>query len=189
MLGPSLTAPLLHCRAQVAEERRLGLTPALHMDATDERVQCQLEINFIDCVVTPLWEHCAHCFPALQSCMERVRANRAAYTALANCSNEEVAQVGTYLSPPELAVRVHALSATQRTRLAVHVPGRPITVARLMVGTAITVSVDFVKSSFLLPPLILLLLLLLSLLSLVQFFCSCQLYGLACELQPPDSLC
>ena len=80
-------------RAQVAEERRLGLTPALHMDAKDERVQCQLEINFIDCVVTPLWEHCAHCFPALQPCMERVRANRAAYAALANCSNEEVAQV------------------------------------------------------------------------------------------------
>ena len=80
-------------RAQVAEERRLGLTPALHMDAKDERVQCQLEINFIDCVVTPLWEHCAHCFPALQPCMERVRANRAAYAALAQCSNEEVAQV------------------------------------------------------------------------------------------------
>ena len=82
-------------RTQVAEERRLGLTPALHMDAKDERVQCQLEINFIDCVVTPLWEHCAHCFPALQPCMERVRANRAAYAALANCSNEEVAQVST----------------------------------------------------------------------------------------------
>ncbi len=81
-------------RAQVAEERLLGLTPALHMDAKDERVQCQLEINFIDCVVTPLWEHCAHCFPALQPCMERVRANRAAYAALATCSNEEVAQVG-----------------------------------------------------------------------------------------------
>ena len=77
----------------MAEERRLGLTPALHMDAKDERVQCQLEINFIDCVVTPLWEHCAHCFPALQPCMLRVRANRAAYAALANCSNEEVAQV------------------------------------------------------------------------------------------------
>ena len=81
-------------RAQVAQERLLGLTPALHMDAKDERVQCQLEINFIDCVVTPLWEHCAHCFPALQPCMERVRANRAAYSALATCSNEEVAQVG-----------------------------------------------------------------------------------------------
>lgn len=81
-------------RAQVAEERLLGLTPALHMDAKDERVQCQLEINFIDCVVTPLWEHCAHCFPALHPCMERVRANRAAYAALATCSNEEVAQVG-----------------------------------------------------------------------------------------------
>ncbi len=34
----------------MAEERLLGLTPALHMDAKDERVQCQLEINFIDCV-------------------------------------------------------------------------------------------------------------------------------------------
>lgn len=79
----------------MAEERRLGLTPALHMDAKDERVQCQLEINFIDCVVTPLWEHCAHCFPDLQPCLERVRANRAAYAALANCSNEEVAQVST----------------------------------------------------------------------------------------------
>ncbi|DBB04290.1 TPA: hypothetical protein ACH3X1_012787 [Trebouxia sp. C0004] len=79
-------------RAQVAEERLLGLIPALHMDAKDERVQCQLEINFIDCVVTPLWEHCAHCFPALQPCMERVRANRAAYAALATCSNKEVAQ-------------------------------------------------------------------------------------------------
>ena len=80
-------------RAQVAEERRLGLTPALHMDAKDERVQCQLEINFIDCVVTPLWEHMAHCFPALQPCMERLRANRAAYAALAQCSAQEVAQV------------------------------------------------------------------------------------------------
>ena len=77
----------------MAEERRLGLTPALHMDAKDERVQCQLEINFIDCVVTPLWEHCAHCFPALQPCMERLRANRAAYAALAQCSAQEVAQV------------------------------------------------------------------------------------------------
>ena len=84
---------LFLCRAQVAEERRLGLTPALHMDAKDERVQCQLEINFIDCVVTPLWEHCAHCFPALQPCMERLRANRAAYAALAQCSAQEVAQV------------------------------------------------------------------------------------------------
>ncbi len=87
------TLAMCYNRAQVAEERLLGLTPALHMDAKDERVQCQLEINFIDCVVTPLWEHCAHCFPALQPCTERVRANRAAYAALATCSNEEVAQV------------------------------------------------------------------------------------------------
>ncbi len=86
----------------MAEERLLGMTPALHMDAKDERVQCQLEINFIDCVVTPLWEHCAHCFPALQPCMERVRANRAAYAALASCSNEEVAQVRLVVSSADM---------------------------------------------------------------------------------------
>ena len=101
-------------RAQVAEERRLGLTPALHMDAKDERVQCQLEINFIDCVVTPLWEHMAHCFPALQPCMERLRANRAAYAALAQCSAQEVAQVPYYCFVCFAPAALHGLSDGQQ---------------------------------------------------------------------------
>eukprot|EP00891_Asterochloris_glomerata_P009655 jgi/Astpho2/9655/gw1.00146.70.1_t len=66
-------------RAQVAEELRLGLTPMPHMNAKDEHVQCSLEMNFIDCVVSPLWEHMTHIFPKLKACNLNVRKNRAAY--------------------------------------------------------------------------------------------------------------
>ena len=51
----------------MAEELRLGLTPMPHMNAKDEHVQCSLEMNFIDCVVSPLWEHMTHIFPKLRA--------------------------------------------------------------------------------------------------------------------------
>ena len=80
-------------RRQVSEERQLGITPLLHMDAKDEAMQCSLEINFIDCVVTPLWERMVANFPSLEPCIRQLRANRAAYSALSKCTNDEIAQV------------------------------------------------------------------------------------------------
>ena len=77
----------------MGEERKLGITPMLHMDAKDERVQCQLESNFIDFVVTPLWEHMALQFPGLQTCQDQIRANRNAYKELAERSPTAIAQV------------------------------------------------------------------------------------------------
>jgi len=48
--------------------------------------------------------------------MERVRANRAAYAALATCSNEEVAQVGLLVSSAAMIYDVVFASTT---------PGQP----------------------------------------------------------------
>ena len=87
----------------MAEELRLGLTPMPHMNAKDEHVQCSLEMNFIDCVVSPLWEHMTHIFPKLAACNLNVRKNRAAYQALAECSNEEIAAV-SWVSEPSATV-------------------------------------------------------------------------------------
>lgn len=69
-------------RQQVKEEISMGMTPMPHMNAKDERVQCFLEISFIDAVVLPLWEHLAMLFPSLQPCLAQIVANRNGFQKL-----------------------------------------------------------------------------------------------------------
>ena len=59
-----------------------GITPMPHMNAKDERVQCLLEISFIDAVVVPLWDHLALLFPSLRPCMEQIHKNREGFQKL-----------------------------------------------------------------------------------------------------------
>ena len=66
-------------QAEIAQ----GITPMPHMNAKDERVQCLLEISFIDAVVVPLWEHLALLFPSLRPCMEQIHKNREGFQKLA----------------------------------------------------------------------------------------------------------
>ena len=65
-------------QAEIAQ----GITPMPHMNAKDERVQCLLEISFIDAVVVPLWEHLALLFPSLRPCMEQIHKNREGFQKL-----------------------------------------------------------------------------------------------------------
>ena len=61
----------------MCEELALGITPLPHMNAKDEIMQCQLEINFIECVVRPVWEHMAGLFPSVLPCLAQIDINRA----------------------------------------------------------------------------------------------------------------
>ena len=77
-------------------------------------MQCSLEMNFIDCVVSPLWEHMTHIFPKLVACNLNVRKNRAAYQALAECSNEEIAAVSWVPEFDAMGCPVHRARSTSK---------------------------------------------------------------------------
>lgn len=74
-------------KKQAAEERALGLPVAAHMDAHDDPTRCKMELNFIDYIVMPLWDLLANGFPALQSCVVRLKDNRRRFAAMASSSN------------------------------------------------------------------------------------------------------
>ena len=82
------------------EELARGMTPMPHMNAKDERVQCLLEVSFIDAVVLPLWEHLALLFPALQPCLDQILANRNGFQALTARRTMSIKQVWAYSSAP-----------------------------------------------------------------------------------------
>ena len=84
-------------------------------------MQCSLEMNFIDCVVSPLWEHMTHIFPKLAACNLNVRKNRAAYQALAECSNEEIAAVSWVLESDAMGI-LSTGQAAPASQLAGHPP-------------------------------------------------------------------
>lgn len=79
---------------QVQAEIALGLTPMPHMNAKDERVQCLLEVSFIDAVVAPLWEHLALLFPALKPCVDQIHRNRGEFQRLTQRRTQSVQEVG-----------------------------------------------------------------------------------------------
>lgn len=62
-------------------ERELGIPVMPHMDIRDFKVQCETEVNFIDRIVYPLWEHLSMNFPSLAVCIEQIRANRDKFQA------------------------------------------------------------------------------------------------------------
>ena len=64
------------------DELSRGMTPMPHMNAKDERVQCLLEVSFIDAVVLPLWDHLALLFPALKPCVDQIMVNRTGFQRL-----------------------------------------------------------------------------------------------------------
>lgn len=76
-------------------ELALGITPMPHMNAKDERVQCLLEVSFIDAVVVPLWEHLALLFPALKPCVAQVHSNRDTFQRLTQRRTHSIKEVDT----------------------------------------------------------------------------------------------
>ena len=78
---------------QVESELSMGLTPMPHMNAKDERVQCLLEISFIDAVVVPLWEHLAMLFPMLQPCLAQIHTNRLCFNRLTSRRTASIKEV------------------------------------------------------------------------------------------------
>ena len=85
-------------RQQVKEELARGMTPMPHMNAKDERVQCLLEISFIDAVVLPLWEHLALLFPALKPCLDQIVINRTGFQRLTARRTISIKQVTPHSS-------------------------------------------------------------------------------------------
>ena len=80
-------------RQQVRLELALGITPLPHMNAQDERMQCLLEIGFIDAVVKPLWDHLAGLFPSLSCCCEQIAVNRETFAKLATRRTNSIKEV------------------------------------------------------------------------------------------------
>lgn len=89
-------------RMQVQAEMVLGMMPMPHMNAKDERVQCLLEISFIDAVVAPLWEHLALLFPALQPCVLQIQSNRSSFQRLTQRRTHSIKEVRCLVQKPHL---------------------------------------------------------------------------------------
>jgi len=70
-------------QAQAEEEARLGLPVTFAVDSTNQKQCSQVELNFLDYVVMPLWERLAEVLPDLQPCWATLAANRARYGELA----------------------------------------------------------------------------------------------------------
>eukprot|EP00440_Ansanella_granifera_P071428 gb/GFBE01077520.1/.p1 GENE.gb/GFBE01077520.1/~~gb/GFBE01077520.1/.p1 ORF type:complete len:611 (+),score=92.82 gb/GFBE01077520.1/:1-1833(+) len=68
---------------QAREERALGRTPLPFMDFNieDLKLRGKLQRDFIDFVLTPLWEPYTTLLPALHPCWENLSANRSKYEA------------------------------------------------------------------------------------------------------------
>ena len=81
------------CRAQVREERALGLLPEPHMEAESHVIMCSLEASFIEAVALPMWEHLAACFPSLTPAVLRMELNHNLYHALSRLPDNQADEV------------------------------------------------------------------------------------------------
>ena len=66
-------------KRQVEKELSLGLEPAAHMNPKNEEARAELEVNFIDYIVQPLWDIVAIRFPESKIFLENLSNNRNYY--------------------------------------------------------------------------------------------------------------
>ena len=66
-------------KRQVEKEVSLGLEPLPFMNPKDDATRAQLEINFIDYVVQPLWESMVGLFPMSKVFLDNLETNREYY--------------------------------------------------------------------------------------------------------------
>ena len=62
-------------RLQVAEERRLGLPVAPHMDVQDNTSKVRMELTFMELISKPIWARLAEIAPGLQERMQQLDEN------------------------------------------------------------------------------------------------------------------
>eukprot|EP00742_Colponemidia_sp_Colp-10_P004460 GILJ01004761.1.p1 GENE.GILJ01004761.1~~GILJ01004761.1.p1 ORF type:complete len:1147 (+),score=188.32 GILJ01004761.1:454-3441(+) len=63
-------------QAKKEEDEGLPVAPTMQCNPEDEAAVAQLQMNFIDYVVSPLWTALAGIFPDVQSCCDQMKANR-----------------------------------------------------------------------------------------------------------------
>ncbi|QDZ25787.1 3',5'-cyclic-nucleotide phosphodiesterase [Chloropicon primus] len=66
-------------KRQVDKELSLGMEPLPFMAPKDESARAQLEVNFIDYIVQPLWESVMVRFPECEECVSNLQNNRKYY--------------------------------------------------------------------------------------------------------------
>ena len=71
-------------KRQVDQELSLGMEPLPFMAPKDEAARAQLEINFIDYIVQPLWENILARFPECKICLQNLEMNRKYYLGQLN---------------------------------------------------------------------------------------------------------
>ena len=78
-------------KRQVASEMALGLKVSPFMNPKDEMSKAQLELNFIDYVVSPIWKHIVSFFPKASVHLTNLESNRKHYQRLVDEGNKKVA--------------------------------------------------------------------------------------------------
>ena len=71
-------------KRQVDQELSLGMDPLPFMAPKDEAARAQLEVNFIDYIVQPLWENILARFPECKICLQNLEMNRKYYLGQLN---------------------------------------------------------------------------------------------------------
>ena len=71
-------------KRQVDQELSLGMEPLPFMAPKDEAARAQLEVNFIDYIVQPLWENILARFPECKICLQNLEMNRKYYLGQLN---------------------------------------------------------------------------------------------------------
>ena len=66
-------------KRQVDEEVSLGMEPLPFMAPKDEAARAQLEVNFIDYIVLPLWQNIVVRFPESSCCLDNLNENKKYY--------------------------------------------------------------------------------------------------------------
>uniref|UniRef100_A0A7S3R908 PDEase domain-containing protein n=2 Tax=Dunaliella tertiolecta TaxID=3047 RepID=A0A7S3R908_DUNTE len=70
--------------AQARDEAAAGLPITFAVDSNNPRMCAQVELNFLDYVVSPLWTRLAEVMPVFTEQLNQLKSNRRHYEELAN---------------------------------------------------------------------------------------------------------
>ena len=79
-----------------AEEDKLGVPITFSIDSSNALMCAQMEVNFLDYVVSPLWERLTEVVPELKPALENLLGNRKAYHKLAHEAMEAASKGHTH---------------------------------------------------------------------------------------------
>ena len=74
-----------------AEEEKLGVPITFSIDSNNALMCAQMEVNFLDYVVFPLWERLTEVMPELKPALDNLISNRKSYHKLAHDAAEAAA--------------------------------------------------------------------------------------------------